>query len=283
MAKRAKGKKEKQKPVPVKTSLNSPYALKWTPLQKGHGPFILKTVKEKIETLGFKKRHVNVPKWKKRDPSKQPVSPPGGAVESQQLGRVDATTQPRSWTHTDVRRQLAIGINEVTKGLERNELSLLLVCSSVKPPHMTSHLVPLSRTRSVPACQVPGLSESISQALGLDSVLALGFKRGGETFADTVDAVVPKVPPLDVAWLPAERKRAAGKARAEELQSPLSPPEGPEERPEDAQPAKGRKRKLDHTEAAEGPDVSLQPLKVKKTIPNPSENRREIKLSKSDR
>ncbi|KAJ4919204.1 hypothetical protein JOQ06_011237, partial [Pogonophryne albipinna] len=39
------------------------------------------------------------------------------------------------------RRQLAIGVNEVTKARERNELILLPVCKSVKPKHMTDHLI----------------------------------------------------------------------------------------------------------------------------------------------
>uniref|UniRef100_A0A4W4E6I0 Ribosomal protein eL8/eL30/eS12/Gadd45 domain-containing protein n=1 Tax=Electrophorus electricus TaxID=8005 RepID=A0A4W4E6I0_ELEEL len=238
-------KKEKKKPIPVKTSLNNPYDLKWTPLEKGHAGFILKTVKEKIDTLGLKKRRVSVVrKWQKRKTTDEPTTSPSGPGESsQQIKCIEATTAPGSWTDRDMRKQLAIGINEVTKGLERNELSLLMVCSSVKPSHMTSHLIPLSKTRSVPACQLPGLSKTISGCLGLDSVLALGFKRGADKFADTVDAIAPKVPRLDVAWVPTERKLF------------------------------GRKRKLS-TEAAEAPEVLLQPLKVKKIIPNPSKIRK---------
>lgn len=174
----------------------------------------------------------------------------------------DAGSQdfPKSgWTDVAARRQLAIGINEVTKALERNELKLLLVCKSVKPKHMMDHLIALSRTRDVPACQVPRLSQTVSEPLGLKSVLALGFRQcppqEGGVFGDVVEAILPKVPSLDVSWL--QDTSASGK---------------PDEN-------RGQKRKLE-TESEEGSSVSsttLQPLKVKKIVANSARKRKKKK------
>ncbi|KAG7317892.1 hypothetical protein KOW79_018927 [Hemibagrus wyckioides] len=244
-------KKEKKKPVPVKTSLNNPYDLKWKPLEKGHARFILKTVTEKLGSLDLRKQHVKVfRKWGNKRKAKK-------------------ESQNRGWTDKRLRDELAIGINEVTKGLEKNELGLVLVCDSVKPPHMTNHLISLSQTRSVPACQVPGLSASLAGSLGLTSVLALGFKRQSSAFADTITVLTTKVPPLDVAWVPIGTR--ASKPESEQHQQF-----------EEKEPERGRKRKLeDSPEVKKDQATLLQPLKVKKIVPNPSKIRKpKIKKAK---
>lgn len=297
-------KKEKKKPVPVKTSLCNPYDLKWKPLEKGHARFILKTVTEKLGSLNLQKRHVKVfRKWRSRrkpkkgnsalvnttepiqESQKQGGSDPVGTVkptqESKQGASSDSNTaeptqesQERGWTDKNLRNELAIGINEVTKGLEKNELGLVLVCDSVKPAHMTSHLISLSQTRSVPACQVPGLSASLARTLGLKSVLALGFKRQSSAFADTIAALAPKAPPLGVAWVPSER----GTSNLEVVQVSGKT----EQQLEDEELRRGRKRKLeDSPEVKKDLVTLLQPLKVKKIIPNPSKIRKpKIKKAK---
>lgn len=298
-------KKEKKKMVPVKTSLNNPYNLKWKPLEKGNARFILKTVTEKLSSLELRKRHVKVfRKWRRKRKAKKgnsnsmDTSEPTQesqergcsdsmntnepAQESQELGCSDSVdtneptqeSQERGWTDKRVRSELAIGINEVTKGLEKNELGLVLVCDSVKPAHMTTHLISLSQTRSVPACQVPGLSASLAGSLGLSSVLALGFKRQSDAFADTIAALAPKVPPLGVAWVPT----GTGASEPEVVQVSGEP----EQQLEDMEPGRGRKRKLEDSPEVKKDQVTLlQPLKVKKIIPNPSKIRKpKIKKAK---
>lgn len=298
-------KKEKKKMVPVKTSLNNPYNLKWKPLEKGNARFILKTVTEKLSSLELRKRHVKVfRKWRRKRKAKKgnsnsmDTSEPTQesqergcsdsmntnepAQESQELDCSDSVdtneptqeSQERGWTDKRVRSELAIGINEVTKGLEKNELGLVLVCDSVKPAHMTTHLISLSQTRSVPACQVPGLSASLAGSLGLSSVLALGFKRQSDAFADTIAALAPKVPPLGVAWVPT----GTGASEPEVVQVSGEP----EQQLEDMEPGRGRKRKLEDSPEVKKDQVTLlQPLKVKKIIPNPSKIRKpKIKKAK---
>lgn len=290
-------KKEKKKPVPVKTSLNNPYTVKWEPLEKGHARIVLKTLTEKFGSVDLRKRHVKVfRKWRsKRKEGKTEHSRSADTAESTQKSQekspsdsihTNESTQKREcsdsgdttesiqkshergWTHKELRNELAIGINEVTKGLEKNELGLVLVCDSVKPAHMTSHLIPLSHTRSVPACQVPGLSASLAESLGLTSVLALGFKRHSSAFADTIAAIVPKVPPVGVAWLPT----GTGVSGPVVVQVPG---ETEQQLGDAEEPVRGRKRKLeDFPEAQKDHVTLLQPLKVKKVIPNPAKIRK---------
>uniref|UniRef100_A0AAV2MD03 Ribosomal protein eL8/eL30/eS12/Gadd45 domain-containing protein n=1 Tax=Knipowitschia caucasica TaxID=637954 RepID=A0AAV2MD03_KNICA len=157
-------KKEAKKFIQSKAYFTSPFSTQWRPLPQDDMSFILQTLKDKLESSGFqKKEERGFRPWRKKGiQSDTPKAPSAGE---------------NGWTDLSVRRQLAIGINEVTRALERNDLQLLLVCKSVKPQHMTEHLIALSVSREVPACQVPWLSTTLREPMGLKSVLALGFRK----------------------------------------------------------------------------------------------------------
>ncbi|XP_036395219.1 ribonuclease P protein subunit p38 [Megalops cyprinoides] len=273
----AKGaKKEKKKPIPVKTSLNSPYSLQWSPMGSEDMHFILSALKEKISEIGLQKREgvKDNRKWgkKKKQPSDKPPDEPREKADTE--GGTPPKRTEQGWTDMAARKQLAIGINEVTRALERNELCLVLVCKSVKPRHMTSHLIALSETRAVPACQVPRLSESMSRLLGLKCVLALGFKRNTDTFSQTVSAIVPKVPRCHVPWI-------AAQAEAPSVGDD-SVSEGQRDETENRNETKAQKRKIveaspETVELKNASPFPLQPLRVKKIIPNPSKIRKQKK------
>ncbi|KAI4811173.1 hypothetical protein KUCAC02_014090 [Chaenocephalus aceratus] len=270
-------KKESKKYIPTKTSFTSPFTPKWGPLPQEDMHFILNTVKDKLVSMGLEKKEVKVfrPWRKKKDP--KPAATPEPVPQVSEVQMKDAPKN--GWTDVAARRQLAIGVNEVTKALERNELRLLLVCKSVKPKHMTDHLISLSATRGVPACQVPRLSQSVSEPLGLKSVLALGFRhcasKDEEVFTDTVEAITPRVPSLDVAWLQGASPRVTS-----------VDPVDMEEKEEDGQ-KKGQKRKLESetetvavTESTSS--YTLQPLKVKKIVANPAKKIKKAIQRKTD-
>jgi len=264
-------KKEIKKYIPVKTSFTSPFTAKWGPLPQEDMHFILNTLKDKLASIGLEKKEVKVFRtWRKKKDQK-PAATSELVPQVSQDGQVQDSPK-NGWTDVAARRQLAIGINEVTKALERNELKLLLVCKSVKPPHMTDHLIALSATRGVPACQVPRLSQSVSEPLGLKSVLALGFRqcasKEDEVFADAVEAITRRVPSVDVAWLQGAAPRVTPEDRADVEE-------------EEVDEKKGQKRKLE-SESEEVPEppssCTLQPLKVKKIVSNPAKNRKKLKL-----
>ncbi|KAM9310424.1 ribonuclease P protein subunit p38 [Pholidichthys leucotaenia] len=262
MATSGKKIKESKKPSLSKTYFTSPFIPKWSPLPEKDMHFILNILKEKLASTGLMKKEVKVFRpWRRKK-----VQKPADASEPVSQDKQGPDTSGNGWTDVVTRRQLAIGINEVTRALERNELQLLLVCKSAKPIHMTNHLIGLSATRGVSACQVPRLSENMSGPLGLKSVLALGFKRcssrDDEVFSDTVDAIKAVVPALDMAWL---HCTALG-GRPEDA---VGGEGGGEKR--------GQKRKLEHeSEVPASPSsCTLQPLSVKKIIANPTKKRKE--------
>uniref|UniRef100_H3C112 Ribonuclease P/MRP 38 subunit n=1 Tax=Tetraodon nigroviridis TaxID=99883 RepID=H3C112_TETNG len=252
-------KKENKRYIPTKTSFTSPFTPKWSPLPQEDMHFILKTLKDNFVSIGLEKKEPKVFRpWRKKKKQESAQLAESDLPVNQEAEREN--TLKSGWTDVAARRQMAIGINEVTKALERNELKLLLVCKSIKPKHMADHLIALSATRDVPACQVPRLSQSVSEPLGLKSVLALGFRRcpsqEAGVFSDVVEAILPRVPPLDVAWL-------------QDTTASVTPDEN-----------RGQKRRLE-TEPEEGTtsvcSTALQPLKVKKIVANSARKGRQKK------
>ncbi|NXD69637.1 RPP38 protein, partial [Eolophus roseicapillus] len=253
----------KAKKVTVKTCLDNPFVLEWKTIDGEDMHFILQTLEERIKYTGLKK--IETPRVKKRSLTKKQMERKCNASTSELPKEEDAEghRQKTGWTDTSIRRQLAIGVNEVTKALEKDELLLLLVCKSAKPAMITSHLIQLSASRATPAGQVPRLSETIAPLLGLTSILALGFKKQSDKFTEAIAAIIPKIPALDVPWFQYRTEESVDFAH-----------EGSSENEEPEQLAEvlgdefmSLKRKHMKSNLS---NVILQPMKIKKLVPNPN-------------
>ncbi|NWJ04358.1 RPP38 protein, partial [Crypturellus undulatus] len=261
----------KAKKVNVKICLDDPYVIQWKTIEGDDMHFILQTLEERIKHIGLKK--IEAPRKKRRPPTKKQTERKGD-IASSELPKEKETEGSRpepGWSDLNIRRQLAIGINEVTKALEKNEVILTLVCKSAKPDMITSHLIPLSASRATPAGQVPRLSETVAPLLGLSSVLALGFKRQSDKFTEVVEAIIPKIPALEVPWIVqygAEPSVADARSDSSEIQDPEQLAEPPGEEPA------SQKRKRAGSNQPGSSKVVLQPLKIKKLLPNPNKIRK---------
>ncbi|KFO25652.1 ribonuclease P protein subunit p38 isoform X2 [Fukomys damarensis] len=272
-----RGSVRKTRPLTVKTSLNNPYVICWSTLEREDMHFILQTLEDRFKSIGFQK--IEDRKKKKRLPltkrqGREKCSLDVSMIEDLKEEKPDANQQVSGWTHVHVRKQLAIGVNEVTRALERNDLLLVLVCKSVKPAIITSHLIQLGLSRSVPACQVPRLSERIAPVIGLKCVLALGFRKGTSDFADEVRAIIPRVPNLNVPWLQERIEDSGEHEETESLED--QDKEILETSFEDLS-----KHKRKRVEGRLGSAGALQPLKIKKLIPNPNKIRKPPKNKKT--
>ncbi|XP_073533529.1 ribonuclease P protein subunit p38-like isoform X1 [Phyllobates terribilis] len=268
-AKTPKGPIRKPKPIVSKTSLNSPYEKIWTPVVGDDMQFILQTLLKKFEELGLKKME-NQTKSSKVKKGKKAKLADGKKEKVADTETPEEEAQKTGWTYADLRKQLAIGINEVTRALEKNDLDMVIVCKSAKPEMITRHIIELSYSREASACQLPRLSENVAPALGLKSVLALGFRKSSDEFREQVLAIKARVPPLHVPWL------SAGPGQNEDVCISAEDDESEEEK--SVTPASSRKRKLSPSQHP--PDVKLQELKVKKIVPNPKKKRK-VKVKKS--
>ncbi|NXM70357.1 RPP38 protein, partial [Serilophus lunatus] len=252
----------KAKKITVKTCLDNPFVFQWKTIDGEDMHFILQTLEERIKHTGLKK--IESPRKKKRSLKKKQAE-----RKCDELPKEEETEshQPKpGWTDISIRRQLAIGVNEVTKALEKNELLLLLVCKSAKPAMITSHLIELSASRATPAGQVPRLSETVAPLLGLTSILALGFKKQSDKFTEAIEAIIPKIPALEVPWF---------QCRTEESVAYAYTGSSEDEEPEEFAEALGdeltsQKRKRTESNQPDLSNVILQPLKIKKLVPNPN-------------
>ncbi|XP_053914907.1 ribonuclease P protein subunit p38 isoform X3 [Cuculus canorus] len=257
----------KAKKITVKTCLDNPFVFQWKTIEGEDMHFILQTLEERIKHVGLKK--IETPRKKKRSPRKIQTESKCDASTSKLLKKeeeAEGHRQNPGWTDISIRRQLAIGVNEVTKALEKNELLLLLVCKSAKPAMITSHLIQLSASRATPAGQVPRLSETVAPLLGLTSILALGFKKQSDKFTEVVEAIIPKIPALEVPWFQYRTEESMAYAHTDSSEN--HKPEQLAEALEDE--LTSQKRKRTESNQLDLSNVILQPLKIKKLVPNPN-------------
>ncbi|CAH7294216.1 ribonuclease P protein subunit p38 [Phodopus roborovskii] len=267
-----RGSIRKTRPLVVKTSLNNPYVISWNTLEREDIHFILQTLEDKFKSVGLQK----IEDKKKKPPfvKKQRCSSDVEISEGLKEKEHDGNVQVSGWTPVHVRKQLVIGVNEVTRALERNELLLVLVCKSVKPAVITSHMIQLSISRTVPACQVPQLSERIAPVIGLKCMLALGFRKNTLDFAEEVKAIIPRVPSLNVPWLQDRTQDPKDILETESLES-----QDKEILDTSFDEVTKVSKRLAESEQASA--TTLQPLKIKKLIPNPHKIRKPPKSKKS--
>ncbi|CAG7815150.1 unnamed protein product [Allacma fusca] len=76
---------------------------------------------------------------------------------------------------SQIRASLAIGVNCVSKKLESDQLSAMLVDPDVDPPYVTKLLVPMARMKLVPVIAVRGL-ESTMNSVAEFRCVAVGLK-----------------------------------------------------------------------------------------------------------
>ncbi|OBS77763.1 hypothetical protein A6R68_19848, partial [Neotoma lepida] len=269
-----RGSIRKTRPLVVKTSLNNPYVISWSTLEREDIHFILQTLEDKFKLIGLQKIEDKKKRKKTLFVKKQRCSQDVEISEDPKEEEHDGNLQVSGWTPKHVREQLVIGVNEVTRALEKNELLLVLVCKSVKPAVITSHMIQLSISRTVPACQVPQLSQRIAPIIGLKCVLALGFRKNTTDFAEEVRAIIPRVPSLHVPWLQDRTQDSKDNSETGSLES--QDKEILDTSFDDL--TKLSKRK--HAEDGQASAVTLQPLKIKKLIPNPNKIRKPPKSKK---
>ncbi|KAF1663413.1 Ribonuclease P protein subunit p38, partial [Aptenodytes patagonicus] len=256
----------KAKKITVKTCLDNPFVFQWKTIDGEDMHFILETLEERIKHIGLKK--IETPRKKKRSLTKAQMERQCDA-STNELPKEEETEghqQKPGWTDISIRRQLAIGVNEVTKALEKNDLLLLLVCKSAKPAMITSHLIQLSASRATPAGQVPRLSETVAPLLGLTSILALGFKKQSDKFTEAIEAIIPKIPALEVPWFQYRTEESVAYAHTDSSEN---------QEPEQLAEALGdeltsQKRKRTESNQLDLSNITLQPLKIKKLVPNPN-------------
>lgn len=102
--------------------------------------------------------------------------------------------------------EVVVGLNEVTRGLEKDELRLVICTRDLSPSRVIQHIPVLCTMRSVPLCPLNMSPQAIAElmgASGIRTVICMGFKRtANESEWDAVvKSISSKCPRIDVPWV----------------------------------------------------------------------------------
>ncbi|KAF5270710.1 hypothetical protein FQA39_LY01448 [Lamprigera yunnana] len=75
----------------------------------------------------------------------------------------------------DYKSHIAFGVNEITKLLEKEEISSILISAEVDPKFLVKHIIDMCVLQEKPVLLLPGLKDLLQQTTGLKS-LTIGFK-----------------------------------------------------------------------------------------------------------
>jgi len=99
--------------------------------------------------------------------------------------------------------QLLLGINSVARGLEKDQVSLVVVCGEIRPLILIQHLPQLAFLRQVPFCVLPDSNTPfvLAKPLKFKSLIALAFKKSSSRYDDLINFIKGVIPPLHIPWL----------------------------------------------------------------------------------
>ncbi|XP_060063896.1 ribonuclease P protein subunit p38-like [Ylistrum balloti] len=170
-----------------KTVLSNPYNKQWPTVQDDVQQEILHRLISTLKSLDIARPKSCKKRKKTEDTEKDTVLP------------VDEEKQ-------SIRKQLLFGVNQVTRGLEKDEVRLVMTCRSAQPVIITRHMIGLSSLRGCPAICINDLNKSLCEVMNMTSAVAVAFKKKTETgdpsvFDDLVEFVVKNAPEITLPWL----------------------------------------------------------------------------------
>lgn len=120
--------------------------------------------------------------------------------------RVRKGAQGSDKSENEIYGELVVGLNQVTRSLEKDELRLVVCTRDLSPSKIIQHLPVLCAMRSVPLCPLNMTSQSIAQLMGpsgIRTAICMGFKKTNTVskWDEIVKVVSEKCPLIDVPWV----------------------------------------------------------------------------------
>ncbi|XP_031568910.1 ribonuclease P protein subunit p38-like [Actinia tenebrosa] len=180
-----------RKKASVKNSLGNPYVLSWPTIEKQVYYSIINEIRRTFPAV-LSRRSVSKARRKQLE-----------TTDKDALTEEDKILIQQMKEKQELRKCLAVGINEVTRGYEKDELKLVLACRSIKPSSVTDHFMLLGATRQVPTLGLHDLGQVLGPLLQYNKTAALGFKKQDKetAFDSLVEFIIPMVPEINVPWL----------------------------------------------------------------------------------
>eukprot|EP01129_Flabellula_baltica_P002695 TRINITY_DN12519_c0_g1_i1.p1 TRINITY_DN12519_c0_g1~~TRINITY_DN12519_c0_g1_i1.p1 ORF type:complete len:209 (-),score=42.52 TRINITY_DN12519_c0_g1_i1:10-558(-) len=106
--------------------------------------------------------------------------------------------------HLDRAHGVYVGINSVTKAIEKDLLDVVVVAKETEPSILVQHFPTMCYLKGVKLCPLPMGSEEMGRLFDLPSVAAFGFKKLENEFKDVTETLMRFSPELNIPWLSKE-------------------------------------------------------------------------------
>jgi ribonuclease P/MRP protein subunit RPP38 len=120
--------------------------------------------------------------------------------------KIEGTDDSASAQVKQIRSELVFGLNQVTRGLEKESLKLVIVSKDIQAQIVIQHLPVLAQLHHTPLCLLDLSSEELGAVFGLRTVIAVGVKNKAVLSTPRLDELVTKIikrtPPVQLDWLP---------------------------------------------------------------------------------
>lgn len=217
----------KKKVWGTKNVLHSPFSLAFPPALAGSADAVIDVLKKVFPEPPMVRPFAPKPCAKDRDDTdelsnssndsecmrddKEDVETPVEDVGDRQSGQTSANNRDTEKSTASSKRPagILVGMNEVTKGLEKGNVALVVAARDSSPPILIAHLPALCYMRDaalVPAC---GNGDDIAAAFGVKKVLAFGILRPEKVEEGAIrlrsqtllENLKPHATPLNFPWL----------------------------------------------------------------------------------
>jgi len=185
---------KKRKSIPGRTVLCSPYVAKWPQVASCSQKEIINKLKTFLECHRSPVMQCRV----------RVKTSPGAATAA---GADDITLKSATQCN-NIRKHIVCGVQKVTRCLEQDRLSLVVVDRS-SPWQLHQHLAQLAAVRHCPAVAVDNLASTLSPLLGVTRLCAVGLLKIVDGVAEeslvelssVISSVAALCPSIELSWL----------------------------------------------------------------------------------
>eukprot|EP00698_Gefionella_okellyi_P023737 TRINITY_DN8191_c0_g1_i1.p1 TRINITY_DN8191_c0_g1~~TRINITY_DN8191_c0_g1_i1.p1 ORF type:complete len:286 (+),score=90.48 TRINITY_DN8191_c0_g1_i1:89-946(+) len=216
MSKKAQPLVKKRGPV-LKTLLESPFVVSLNTVGERDRDLIFELLKPHIVQIkqrgGKRKRGEHIAHIASAAEPAEPTSVPAPPPVA-----VAAVDEEKTHNMTE----LYLGLNAVTRALEKNELRAVVMCKDTLPAIVTDHIPTQCFLTDTPLIVIPGPPFALAHLFRTNTMIALGFAKTTvpSVFDDLVTTLQAIATRLDMPWLlPLKQSRAQQQQPAAQAQA----------------------------------------------------------------
>jgi ribosomal protein L7Ae-like RNA K-turn-binding protein len=178
--------------IQVKNVFSSPFHIKWPTVSDVDRDAIIQSISTTIPKRRRQRR-----RNKQTQTQTLPLTSSKAATMTSPIATINVESNAVRYGD-----ELALGLNEVTRALEKGIARLVVVCRDVQPPVLVQHLPILAQQRDVPICLLPTSPYTLAHLFGLRTLIAFAFKNvANSKYDELMKFISARTPTVEVEWL----------------------------------------------------------------------------------